>query len=37
VILEAANEKGELDEEALATLPPMLADQIRATFAGRSN
>jgi hypothetical protein len=28
-ILEAAEETGELDEKALATLPPMLADQLR--------
>jgi hypothetical protein len=35
-ILEAADKNGELDEKALATLPPMLADQLRTAWAGRS-
>jgi hypothetical protein len=35
-ILEAAEETGALDEEALAALPPMVADQLRAAWAGRS-
>jgi hypothetical protein len=35
-ILEAADKTGELDEKVLATLPPMLADQLRASWAGRS-
>jgi hypothetical protein len=33
-ILEAADKTGELDEKVLATLPPMLADQLRAAWAG---
>ena len=32
-ILAAADKTGELDEKALATLPPMFADQLRAAWA----
>jgi hypothetical protein len=35
-MLEAADKTGELHEKVLATLPPMLADQLRAAWAGRS-
>jgi hypothetical protein len=35
-ILEAADKAGELDEKVFATPPPMLADQLRAAWAGRS-
>jgi hypothetical protein len=35
-ILEAADKTGELDKKALAMLPPMLADQLRAAWAGRA-